>query len=320
MSKTRLYFWQPVVQVSAPLAVGNKKKALEIKASSHCRALLNRSLWERLATGLTQLQKSAPKPSLTWVGSPSMIMRRTAKDTVTWKEKAVPAKIGIALGALRPYKKVKDGYSSWTNWVPDSKPISLQTYNDFYYLANLLCGTFGVLMSPNRQAGQKTFVSPRLRQAPRQLSYRGIDSIVLLHPALPALFLGQLRLAAFLAAAGQAAAIRKAIPEETVTAAILEADRAQCVSLLRKAAPWVLRSESGLWVFKRRGTGNASYQKLLTYLEGGGTAFTLFGKDLVQNWKLVQGAVDVYGPNHHDRGFNDFMSRKGSRKIASAEE
>lgn len=315
ISKTHLYFWQPIVNVSAPLVRENAKRAVTITAGSHCRALLNRALWEKLANGLTQLKKSV-RSSPSWTGSPQITVSRTVNDKAVWADRSKPARLGIAVGALRPYKRVREGYSNWMEWVQKPGPVSLQTCKDFYYLADLLCGTFGVLMSPNRQPGQKAFISARGKRVPQQLSYRGVDSIVLLHPALPALFLGQLRLAAFLAATGQAATIRKTIPEALVSAAILEADRGQCAHLLRKAAPWVLRSENGLWVFKKRGAEN--YQKLLTYLEEGGNAFTLFGKNLIANWKLSQG-TDIYGPNHHSRGFNDFMSRAGRRKLEKEE-
>jgi hypothetical protein len=312
----KLYFWQPEVglsvQVKAKSKDGKAIKGKQISASSYCRALLNRDLAQKIRDVLTT---PCFAPRKNWAGHvESVAVGREVTKSLVLAENDQFAKIGVSGRSLKRYSKRRS--RSWgyyqTEWVPDKGRIPISRVKDFYYLADLLCGTFGVLLDPRETPRVPTLLKVSdIKSCPTSLSYIVGGPEILLSPAITALYLAQLRLAAFLAANGEAAAIAKVAPRAEVRKAVLGGDRKACVSLLRKAQKWVVRSENGLWAFPRGSTPR--FRKLMKYLAGGGTAVSLFGQALDKNWGLSRGYSEFHG-----RGFRDFMKGSGDRKVAAA--
>lgn len=313
--KKKLYFWQPPVGVSVSVhsttTDGKSGRGRTIAASSYCRAILNRDLSSRVRN-LLMKKKTELKPN--WAGEmiPTLVGYDPVRSLII-REKDGFATLRISSSGLRSYRKCRYSWG-YGGWSPDRTAISLARVKDFYYLADLLCGTFGVLFDPREGVRVRKVVEPTAaRKIERTLDYPVSGPEILFHPALVAMFLGQLRLAAFLAAAGEAQAIAKVAPRAQVRRAIASGNRAACVNLLRKVGKWVLRSESGMWAFNYRGRNR--YNKLLTYLEKGGTAVSLFGNSIPKNWSLTSSAAGDM--DFHNRGFQDYMGRSGDKKLSA---
>lgn len=332
MSKIdKVIFFQPNIGISGRMKPA-KGRAKAISRTNHCRALLNSALSKAMESLFTTA-KVERRPYQTY--DYRTYRQKTAYQAVTVREVTgelaedgldFPATLSIARVALQQRVRSKRPrgyyYDPWDDddydgeeGRPKKETISQARMKNFFYLMDLFCGTFGVLFTPD---GKNTHWrrSPVPRVAPRRMSYLGVSSLLLLHPALTALFLGQMRLAAFLSSTKAPATLRKKVSEKELRKALAAGDREACAKFLRKAKPHILRKERGLWAFAAR--TSARFDRLLDYLEEGGDALQLFGKDVPKNWKLDPN--NLYGADFHDHGFNDYMGRQGNgdKKVQEA--
>ena len=313
-----LIFFQPSIGISAGIKP-EKGRAKRISRNSHCRALMNTGISTAIRPMFTSKETiTKPRVNDPWgYGYTERITRYTAKNSLARNGLEASATFSIEKLGLRKRcrKQRRDRYGGcYTADFPEKKPVSQKRMKDFFYLADLLLGTFGVLFSPaEKDSPWKR--SPVPRVVPNRLEYRGLNSLPLLHPALTALFFGQLRLAAFLARNELAEDIRQVVPERELRQALKDGDRKTCVRFLKRARPWILRSENGLWAFTLR--GGERFDRLLRYLSADGNAYKLFGNSIAQNWQLLRDSP--YGADFHNHGFQDFMSQgKGDNKVMSA--
>lgn len=311
----KLIFRQPSIGVNAALKAVEPKRRFTLTASSHCRALLCTRIQESFRRKLATRTVKKVKPNYSW--APEIIYATyTAQGNLAFEGNPVPAKLSIATSALRKHTRRKGRTWGWEpSYTVEKGPIPIQRVRDFYYLADLLCGTFGVLLGRSRPRRAQGFTRPQLRTVPKRLTYTGVDTTAILHPGLLSLYLGQLRLAAFLAAAGQASELRKVIPDRELQSTLRRGDRKSCVRLLRRAAPWILRGEEGLWAFHKRNPER--FRHLLNFLNAGHTAEDLFGSNVPANWSVSVQNSYLGGQDFHDRGFQDFMRSSGDEKIGA---
>lgn len=311
----KLIFRQPSIGVSAALRAAEPKRRFTLTVNNYCRALLCTRIQEAFRGKLATRTIKKVKPDYSW--APEIIYTTyTAQGNLTFEGNPVPAKLSIVTSALRKHTKRKGRTWGWEpNYVVEKGTIPIQRVRDFYYLADLLCGTFGVLLGRPRPRGARGFTRPQLRTVPKRLTYTGVDTTAVLHPGLLSLYLGQLRLAAFLAAAGQANELRKVIPDRELQSTLRRGDRKDCVRLLRRAGPWILRKEEGLWAFHSRNPER--FRRLLSFLSAGHTAEDLFGSDVPANWSVSVKNDYLGGQDFHNRGFQDFMRSSGDKKIGA---
>lgn len=311
--KKSLVFWQPKMSVAVKASVANldEKKPVtkSIRASSYCRALLNTQLSAQLAKTLMEVRHGM---KLNWYGEKvKTIVGYDRVKSLLIKETDDFCTLNIVSTALKKQER-ESGYWGYSSYTRDKGPIPTERFQDFYYLADLLCGTFGVLLDPRKDIRKlKAQSIPRAGRQAKSLNYRVSGPELLYHPAITALFLSQLRLAAFLTAAGEATTISQVIPRDELSAALKNRDREACIRFLRKAKRWVLRGEQGLWAFNSR--SHSRYDTLLDYLEKGGTALSLFGRSIDTNWGLRK--IGDGNSNFHNKGFTDFMRKSGDDKI-----
>ena len=322
-----VYFFQPSIGIEAKVKP-NKGRAKTVKKSSHCRALLNTSISNQLKSAFVKTvttYRTIPAVNnnygYNYPERKEAMRSYQAKAELGEKGLDFPAILSMSVAGLRTYakKKVKDpwgyGNQSYTTWSPVKGPIPKVRMKDFFYLADLLCGTLSVLLTPEDEDTHWRR-TPVPRELPTRLEYLGVSSLVLLSPALTALFFGQLRLAAFLASAGKADELRKVAPEGELRKALSKANREQCVAFLEAAKPWILRKESGLWAFTNRSKDR--FERLLRYFDEGGDVGALFSKNILKSWALL--GDSPYGTDFHGRGFNDYMGQQGSgdKKVLAA--
>jgi len=305
-----IHFWQPYMSFEAE-AQDDQGRKVTLKGDGECREAIACTLKDDLSD---YLGREVQDPVRSW--KYSFVTEKNLRFGLRAPGKVV---LGIGSEALfecwnAPYtyddyddEEGEDQYRR--NREERDKKVISQRVVDFYYLADLFCGTFGVLWSPYRRAGQKKYLS----RVPRRvgsldssdyLDYHGVDNTLLLHPALPSFFLGLLRLAAFLALEGQEVKkIRALVRVADLRRALERADRKACTRLLRQVKRYIVRRETGLWTFGRQ--DGEKFNRLLNYLASGGTALTLFSQDVAKNWQL-----DV--PCKTPPGFRDFSKPKGA--------
>jgi hypothetical protein len=317
----KVVFFQPVIGISAKVKP-HKGRAKALTRTSHCRALLNGQIGGDLKKCFSTIVKERKhvmqyaylgngmygnRNVLLTVATP-VLDKKLAENGLDY-----PAELSIASTALK--RRVGANFTYGEDGRAEKKPIPQSRLRDFFYLADLLCGTFSVLFTPSDKEPMWR-KSPVPKAVPVRLSYLGGSSLALLHPALTALFFGQLRLAAFLTTTPAAQELRQEVPTRDLSSALVDGDREKLVKLLRKARPYILRKEHGLWAFNSR--NGARFDRLLSYFALGGDAFKLFETNIIKNWGLNHRTP--YGVNYHERGFNDYMSSRGrgDKKVMAA--
>ncbi|MCI0529563.1 MAG: hypothetical protein L0Y56_19145, partial [Nitrospira sp.] len=180
--KKRLYFWQPQVGVSVQVHSltkdGKSGRGKVVEASSYCRAILNRELSSRMRTLLAK-KKVELKPIWTGEVVPTLVGYENVRSLVLG-EKDDFATLHINSSSLKRYVKSKYGWG----WCSERAAISPTKVRDFYYLAELLCGTFGVLFDPRKEVREREIAgSLPAYKGERNLEYCVSGPEILFHPA-----------------------------------------------------------------------------------------------------------------------------------------